>query len=253
MAMDTFIVFAASYDTLGAAEADYHAVREFYLTSGLLDTYDAAVITRDDNGKVKIVLKHEQPTRQGAWRGLGIGLVGGALVALFPAVGIGAGLLLGATGGAGLGALAGHVSSGLKRADLKDLGELLDDGHSGLVVVAASDIGDRVEHVIRRASKLTKKPLTADQKAIQEDIEAAEAAGPDQSRHQAVAESQAAVREAEAEAEAAERAAAQYSTFRPPPGGDDLVTRLGDLARLREAGVLSPEEFEAAKAKLLSG
>lgn len=41
-------MFAASYDTLGAAEADYHAVREFYLTSGLLDTYDAAVIKRDD-------------------------------------------------------------------------------------------------------------------------------------------------------------------------------------------------------------
>src|SRR5438477_8065683 len=78
MAIETFIVFAASYDTLGAAEADYHAVREFYLTSGLLDTYDAAVITRDDAGKVKIVVKHEQPTRQGAWRGLGIGLVGGA-------------------------------------------------------------------------------------------------------------------------------------------------------------------------------
>jgi hypothetical protein len=200
MAMDAFIVFAASYDTLGAAEADYHAVREFYQTSGLIDTYDAAVITRDDAGKVKIVVKHEQPTRQGAWRGLGIGLVGGALVG-----------------------------------------------------VAASDIGDRVEHVIRRASKLTRKPLMADQKAVQEDIEAAAAAGPDQGHHQAVAESQAAVREAEAEVEAAERAAAQYSTFRPPPGGDDVVTRLGDLARLREAGVLSPDEFEAAKAKLLSG
>ena len=54
---------------------------------------------------------------EGAWRGLGIGLVGGALVALFPAVGIGAGLLLGGAGGAGLGALAGHVTAGLKRAD----------------------------------------------------------------------------------------------------------------------------------------
>ena len=89
MAMDTFIVLAASYDTLGTAEADYHAVRDFYLTAGLLDTYDAAVITRNEGGKVRIVVKHEQPTRQGAWRGLGIGLVGGALVALFPAVGIG--------------------------------------------------------------------------------------------------------------------------------------------------------------------
>lgn len=74
--MDTFVVFAASYDTLGAAEADYHAVRELYLGSGLIDTYDAAVITRDGAGKVSIVAKHERPTRRGAWRGLGIGLAG---------------------------------------------------------------------------------------------------------------------------------------------------------------------------------
>jgi len=175
MAMDTFIVLAASYDTLGAAEADYHAVRDFYLTSGRLDTYDAAVITRDD-GKVRIVVKHEQPTRQGAWRGLGIGLVGGALVALFPAVGIGAGLLLGGAGGAGLGALAGHVTAGLRRADLKDLGELLDEGHSGLVVVAASDLGDRVERHIKRARKVTTKQLKADEKVVERDIEEATSA-----------------------------------------------------------------------------
>lgn len=252
--MDTFIVFAASYDTLGAAEADYHAVRDFYLTSGLLDTYDAAVITRDDAGKVRIVIKHEQPTRQGAWHGLGIGLVGGALVALFPAVGLGAGLLLGATGGAGLGALAGHVSAGLKRADLKDLGELLDEGHSGLVVVAAGDLGDRVEHVIRRASKLTRKPLRADEEAARQDIEAAAASRPGQSHQDAVAESEAAVREAEREAEAAERAAEQYSTFgsRPAPR-NDLASQLDDLARLRDKGVLSQAEFEAAKASMLGG
>jgi hypothetical protein len=85
--MDTFIVLAASCDTLGAAEADYHAAHDFYLTSGLLDTYDAAVITRDDGGKVRIVAKHEQPTRQGACHGLGIGLVGGrggSFLALHP-------------------------------------------------------------------------------------------------------------------------------------------------------------------------
>lgn len=115
MAMDTFVVFAASYDTLGAAEADYNAVRDFYLTSGFLETHDAAAIARNDAGKVSIVVTHEQPTRQGAWRELGIGLAGGALVTLFPAAGIGtglgAGLPLGAAGWGGLCALAGHVSA----------------------------------------------------------------------------------------------------------------------------------------------
>ena len=34
--------------------------------------------------------------------------------------------------------------------------------------------------------------------------------------------------------------------------GDDLVDQLQKLASLKDSGVLSPEEFEAAKAKLLA-
>ena len=249
MAMDTFIIFAARYDTLGAAEADYHAVRECYATSGLIDTYDAAVITRDADGKVRIVAKHEQPTRTGAWRGLGIGLAGGALVALFPAVGLGAGLLLGSVSGAGIGALAGHVNAGLRRADLKDLGELLDEGQSGLVVVAASDLERRVEQVIRRADRVTKKPLQADERALAEEIDMAGAAAEVQ---RAISESDAAVREAEEEAAAAERAAEMYSTVRPRSAGDDLVSNLTELDRLRTSGAISASEYDAAKSRLLS-
>jgi uncharacterized membrane protein len=247
--MDTFIIFAARYDTLGAAEADYHAVREFYAASGLIDTYDAAVITRDADGKVRIVAKHEQPTRTGAWRGLGIGLAGGALVALFPAVGLGAGLLLGSVSGAGIGALAGHVTAGLRRADLKDLGELLDEGQSGLVVVAASDLEGRVEQIIRHAGRVTKKPLKADEQALAEEIDMAGAAAEVQ---RAIAESDAAVREAEEEAAEAERAAEMYSTVRPRSAGDDLVSNLSELDRLRTSGAISASEYDAAKSRLLS-
>jgi Short C-terminal domain len=74
----------------------------------------------------------------------------------------------------------------------------------------------------------------------------------DQSQQQAVAESEAAVREAEAEAAAAERAAEQYATFQPQPTAhDDPVSRLGELASLRDKGALTQEEFESAKSKLL--
>ena len=172
MATETFVIFAVGYDTLSAAEADYDAVSEFYAHSGLLDNYDAAVITRDADGKVRIVDKHEQPTRTGAWRGLGIGLAGGALVALFPAVGIGTGLLLGSVAGAGIGALAGHVTAGLRRADLKDLGEQLDEGQSGLVIVARSDLETHVERLIGHSEKVTKSQLKADEKALSEEIDA---------------------------------------------------------------------------------
>jgi hypothetical protein len=70
---------------------------------------------------------------------------------------------------------------------------------------------------------------------------------------QVVAESEAAVRQAEAEAEAAERDAERFATLGSDPAvHDDLVSRLADLARLRESGALSAAEFEAAKARLLA-
>jgi hypothetical protein len=86
---------------------------------------------------------------------------------------------------------------------------------------------------------------------MEKDIDAAvpdRVPDPDEARRQA----EDAVREAEAEAEAAERAAERYSTFQSAPDhGDDLVSKLDDLARLRESGALSAAEFEKAKARLL--
>lgn len=97
----------------------------------------------------------------------------GALVALFPAVGLGAGLLLGGAGGAGLGALGGHVAAGMSRADLKEVGELLDVGDSGLIVIAATDLEAHVEKALERASKVTKKQLEADPEQVSKEIDEA--------------------------------------------------------------------------------
>jgi hypothetical protein len=38
-----------------------------------------------------------------------------------------------------------------------------------------------------------------------------------------------------------------------PAGGDDLVSKLTQLGELQKSGVLSQEEFDAAKQKLLGG
>jgi hypothetical protein len=73
-----------------------------------------------------------------------------------------------------------------------------------------------------------------------------------ESRQQAEAESGEAVRQAEAEAAAAEQAAEQYATYQPPSTADDsVVSRLDELANLRESGALTQQEFDSAKAKLL--
>jgi len=168
--MDTFLLIAAQYDSQDAAIADYDAVKDFYHESDLIDTFDAAVITKDADGKVRIVKRHEQPTRDAAKGGLGVGLAVGALVALFPAVGLGAGLLLGGAAGAGVGAVAGHAAAGLSRSDLKELGELLDAGQSGFLLVAASDLQDKLEKAIKRADKQVSKELRADPDAVSAEL-----------------------------------------------------------------------------------
>jgi len=61
--LDTFAAFAATYGSLDDAEADHEAIKSRYYEGGLIDTFDAAVITRDDKGRVKIVKKHEQRSR----------------------------------------------------------------------------------------------------------------------------------------------------------------------------------------------
>ena len=173
MSLDTFVVVANQYNTESDALADYDAVRKLYTDTGMIDTYDAAVLTRKPEGKVDIVKRTEEPTRQGAAKGFVVGLAVGAVIALFPAAGLGlaAGLLGGGAIGAGAGAVAGQVVGGMKRSDLKDLGELLDNGTSGLVVVAATDVEAKVDAAITRAAKRAKAQLQADTDALKKDID----------------------------------------------------------------------------------
>src|SRR4051812_30516873 len=85
------------------------------------------------------------------------------------------GLLAVATGGgAVLGALAGHAAAGMSRKDLKELGEPLDAGQVGLVVVAVSDMGAKVERAIKQARKIEAGHLTADTAAIEADAKSAQ-------------------------------------------------------------------------------
>ena len=172
-----YVTFAAAYPSIADAEADYDAVKSLYNSEGMMDTFDAAVITRTLGGKVKIVKKHEEPTRHGGWAGAGIGLAVGAVVALFPGAALGAALVAGTGGGAVIGAVAGHVSEGLDRKDLKDLGELLDKGDSGLVVVAATDEAARVEGNFSKAAKVMRKNLKADKEQLRADVKEAELEG----------------------------------------------------------------------------
>jgi uncharacterized membrane protein len=178
MAVDTFMVYVGVYANVKDAEEDYQLVKDLHTEAGLIDAYDAAVVERRDDGKVKIVKKHETPTRVGGVLGGGVGLATGLVVALFPFAAIGGGLLLATTaGGAVLGSVAGHAAAGMSRHDLKELGEQLDAGQAGLVVVGVSDMGAKIERTMKKAEKVQAKELKADTAEIEKD--AAEAGGSD--------------------------------------------------------------------------
>lgn len=175
MAFDTLLVYCGVYNGTDGALADYDAIKDLHTKAGLIDAYDAAVIERNDKGKVKIVKKHETPTRVGGVLGGGVGLATGLVIALFPAAAIGGGLLLGTTGaGALLGSIAGHAAAGMSRDDLKELGESLDNGQAGLVVVAVSDMEAKVRDAMKHAEDVREKQLKADQKALEAEAKEAQ-------------------------------------------------------------------------------
>lgn len=152
--IDTLHVTAATYDDVNHAKRDYEALNKLYDTMGTSHEFDAVVIEKTAKGRVKIVKTREQPSRHGAAVGLAWGLAAGLVAALFPAVGIWTALTAGGATGATIGALAGHAVAGMSRHNLRALGELLDRGNAGLLVVYAANRADQVAAALKAANVL---------------------------------------------------------------------------------------------------
>src|SRR6476469_2317976 len=170
---DTLFVIAAAYDDVDSAVADYEAVKALYREVKSSHDFDAAVISKGEDGKVHIVKKHEQPTRHGAAKGLGWGLAAGVAAALFPPVAIG--IATAGAGGAAIGAVVGHATGGMSRGDLKDLGETLAAGQAGLIVVYETNLADQIAANIKAANRIVSRATDMEADQLAEDIKAAEA------------------------------------------------------------------------------
>ncbi len=162
---DTLVVLGASYDRVEDAEADYEAVKELYREAGVGHAFDAAVVERGDDGKVKVVDKHEQSTRHGAWVGLAIG----AATAIFPAIGLG----VGAAVGAGIGAVSGHLKNGMSNDDLRELGAVLDKGQAGLIVLYATNMADQIAASIKAENRYVSDAIDADADELAKQLQSA--------------------------------------------------------------------------------
>ncbi len=163
MADRPVFLFAAVYDEIADAEADFEGVFELH-AAGAVGTFDAAVIEKED-GKVR-VHKTEKPTQHGAWTGIAVGAVAGIL---FPPSIIGTAVVGGVAGG-----VVGHLWKGMSRGDLKDLGEALDDGNAALIVIGESKVDEQIEKAVKRAKKVIEKQIDADADELKHAVEAAE-------------------------------------------------------------------------------
>jgi uncharacterized membrane protein len=145
---ESVFIYVGTYPDEMQARDDYQVVKDLH-SLGAVGTYDAALVTKDD-GKVH-VNKDEMATRHGAWGGAA---VGAAVGILFPPAVIGSAIV-----GAAVGGVGGHLWRGMSRADVRELGEVIDDGQAALVVVGETKIEEALDKAALKARKRIAKQL----------------------------------------------------------------------------------------------
>ena len=149
---DVFI-YIGIYPSEDAANEDMKLLRDLKGEG----SFDTAVITKDDKGKVH-VKKRESAVGHGFMGGMA---VGGALAVILPV-----GFIVGATIGDVSGAVIGHFRHGLARSDVKELGDLVNQGQAAILVV-----GERkVEPLLKRTALQPTKHVTKDVAVSSKDI-----------------------------------------------------------------------------------
>ena len=164
MTDNQMFLYAGEYERVEEARADLEELKELHREK-FVGTYDAAVLTKNEEGKVEIVDKIEKPTQHGGWAGLA---VGAAIGLIFPPS-----LLVSGLVGAGAGALIGHLEGGMSRSDLKEIGAMLEESEAALIVVGEATIERGVDEATRRAKKVLKQQVRADAKEIERAIDSA--------------------------------------------------------------------------------
>jgi uncharacterized membrane protein len=157
---DGVFIYIGTYPDEAAARGDYEIVKDLH-AAGAVGTFDASVITKDENGKVHVD-KDETSTRRGAWGGAAVGAVVGIL---FPPS-----LIASAVVGAGVGGIGGHLWKGMSRSDVKELGELIDEDEAALLIVGESTLESALEKAGMKAEKHVAKELDVSSKDIDQAV-----------------------------------------------------------------------------------
>ncbi|WP_433475388.1 DUF1269 domain-containing protein [Spirillospora sp. CA-142024] len=153
---DAVFIYVGTYPSEAVARADYDVVKDLH-AAGAIGTYDAAVVSKDDAGKVH-VNKDETATRHGAWGGAAVGALVGIL---FPPA-----IIAGTAVGAAVGGVSGHLWRGMSRADVKEFGEIIDDGQAALIIIGESKLLQAMDKAALKAEKHVARELDVSSKDV---------------------------------------------------------------------------------------
>jgi uncharacterized membrane protein len=132
------VAFIATYDDVADARQDYAEIKQAH-AQGFIGEYDAAVVWRNDKGRVEFDSVSEEASRKWLWAGLGVGAVIGLV---FPPS-----ILATSAIGALSGAVIGKFRDGIPQRDLEQVGEALTGDNAALVVVAEDRVAEGLEKI----------------------------------------------------------------------------------------------------------
>jgi uncharacterized membrane protein len=132
------IAFIATYDDVADARQDYQEVKQAH-NQGFIGDYDAAIVWKNDKGKIELDTVSDEASRKWLWAGLGVG----AMIGLIFPPSILATSAIGALGGA----VIGKFRDGIAQDDLEQIGEALTGDNAALVVVAQNRVAEALEKI----------------------------------------------------------------------------------------------------------
>jgi uncharacterized membrane protein len=143
----------AVYTDQRLAEQDWDRMEQAAKSEGGIDLADAALVRRNLDGNITTL-------RRQSHHGWGKGAIAGAMVGLiFPPSLIGS-AVVGAAGGG----IVAKLSRKVNRSDIKDLGEVMDEGDVDLLVITDTDSVKTLVDLLEGATKtLTKDSATAEE------------------------------------------------------------------------------------------
>jgi uncharacterized membrane protein len=141
-------VAVATYANKAAADLDYEAVRAVK-SGGQLDHLAVAVVTKGADGKLDID-RHDSTAKHLAWGG---GILGAVSTVVFAPLGIVflGPLITNTAVYAGAGGLVGHFWHNIPKDEVRKMGELLETGDYGIIVVAVNPQGTDVGALLSNA------------------------------------------------------------------------------------------------------